>query len=73
MKVIMEFNLPEEQEELENAQNGYKWATAAKEFDQALRNTIKYEPADFKGDINTLQNIRDKFNEILSSYNLRVY
>jgi hypothetical protein len=69
----MEFNLPEEQEELENAQNGYKWATAAKEFDQALRNTIKYEPADFKGDINTLQNIRDKFNEILSSYNLRVY
>jgi hypothetical protein len=73
MKVVMEFNLPEEQEELENAQNGYKWATAAKEFDQALRNTIKYEPADFKGDINTLQNIRDKFNEILSSYNLRVY
>ncbi len=69
----MEFNLPEEQEELENAQNGYKWVTAAKEFDQALRNTIKYEPADFKGDINTLQNIREKFNEILSSYNLRVY
>lgn len=69
----MEFNLPEEQEELEYAQNGYRWAKAAKEFDQALRNTIKYEPADFKGDINTLQNIRDKFNEILSSYNLTVY
>jgi hypothetical protein len=73
MKVVMEFNLPNEQEELNDAQNGYKWASAAKEFDQALRNTIKYEPADFKGDINTLENVRTKFNEILSNYNLRVY
>jgi len=73
MKVVMEFNLPEEQEELEYAQSGYRWAKACQEFDQALRNTIKYEPADFKGDINTLQNIRNKFNEILSNYNLTVY
>jgi hypothetical protein len=32
----MEFNLPNEQEELNDAQNGYKWASAAKEFVPAV-------------------------------------
>ena len=73
MKTVIEFNLPDDQEELENAQNGWKWSKSIKDFDTELKNTIKYKPSDFKGDINTLENVRTKLHEILSDYNLRIY
>jgi len=36
MKVIMEFNLPEESEEFENASNGWKYSNALEEIWQEL-------------------------------------
>ena len=43
MKGILTFNLPEEQEEFEMAQNGWKWNMVVHETLQELRKYIKYE------------------------------
>lgn len=42
-KGILEFNLPEEQEEFEQAQNGWKFKVALQEIDnELLRSLVKY-------------------------------
>jgi hypothetical protein len=43
MKAVLEFNLPEDQEEFYNALNGSKFAQVLSELDNILRNKIKYE------------------------------
>jgi len=43
MKAILEFNLPDEQEELKLAQNGAKYSFLLDELDSNLRSMIKYE------------------------------
>lgn len=42
MKATLDFKLPEEQTEFENCLNGSKWAAICWNFDQFLRNKIKY-------------------------------
>ncbi len=46
MKATIEFNLPEEQEEFEDATNGWKWGHAMWQLDQFLRTKVKYAPDD---------------------------
>ena len=43
MKVILEFNLPEDKEEFDAASRGMDWALLAWDIDQFIRNKIKYE------------------------------
>lgn len=43
MKAILEFNIPEEENEFYYATNGAKFADVLSEFDNFLRNKIKYE------------------------------
>lgn len=42
MKAVLEFNLPEEQEAFELAVAAHKYRTVLTEFDQSLRDDIKY-------------------------------
>jgi len=43
MKSILEFNLPEDQEEMQDALNGHKWRAIVQALDEELRQDIKYE------------------------------
>ena len=43
MKAILEFNLPEEEEQFDVATKAMDWALLAWDIDQFMRNKIKYE------------------------------
>ena len=58
MKVILEFNLPEDKEEYDTASKGMDWALLVLDIDQFIRNKIKYEQ-DKDG---ILQLVRDRLH-----------
>lgn len=62
LKITMEFNLPEQQEEFNNALNGGSAFVAIEEFYQYLRSEIKYGENADKAE--WFQEMRDKFSEI---------
>jgi hypothetical protein len=81
MKVILEFDGTEEQEDLQTALDGYKWKNAMWDLDQLLRKTTKYQvsilsnsPKDLatgpEGEI--ADAIRDAIRRILSEWNLNL-
>ena len=70
MKAILEFNLPDEQSDFDNAVDGYKWSLAAWELDQHLRSQLKYNDELTEEQYDTCQEIRDKLWDILGDKNL---
>jgi hypothetical protein len=58
MKAILEFNLPEDQEQFNIAVKAMDWALLAWDIDQFIRNKIKYEQ-DRDG---VLQLVRNELN-----------
>ena len=58
MKAILEFNLPEDQEQFNVAVKAMDWALLAWDIDQFIRNKIKYEQ-DRDG---VLQLVRNELN-----------
>ena len=58
MKAILEFNLPEDQEQFNIASKAMDWALLAWDIDQFIRNKIKYEQD--REDI--LQLVRNELN-----------
>ena len=58
MKAILEYNLPEDQEQFNVASKGMDWALLAWDIDQFMRNKIKYDQ-DTNG---VLQLARDRLN-----------
>lgn len=42
MKATLEFNLPEDDEDLRVAQDGWKWRLALCDLDEELRGMVKY-------------------------------
>ena len=73
MKATIEFNLPEEQEEFEDATNGWKWGHAMWQLDQFLRTKVKYASDDASEEsINAYQDARDALHRILNEENLEM-
>ena len=64
MKAILEFNLPEDQEQFDAANRGMDWALVAWETDQLLRKKLKYEEH-VHDTRKTLQELRKTLNEML--------
>ena len=64
MKAILEFNLPEDQEQFDAANRGMDWALVAWETDQLLRKKLKYEEH-VTDTIETLEEIRELLNGML--------
>ena len=54
MKAILEFNLPEDEEQFNAANRGLDWALTLCNIDQFIRNKIKYEQ-DTDGVLQVLQ------------------
>lgn len=67
MKVILEFELPDEFDNLNNALNasGYKWSLY--DLDQWLRGELKYKKLS-KAKSAALQECRDKLHEVAQSH-----
>lgn len=73
MKAILEFNLPDDQIEFDDAVNGGKWKVFAWEFDQWLRSQTKYAPDSQSGEYtNALYVAREKFHEMLNEDGLKL-
>jgi hypothetical protein len=73
MKAILEFNLPEDQEQFEDASNGWKWSLLVWELDQHLRNETKYEPDSTPPEkYQAYCDLRDKLHEMLNNHSLEL-
>ena len=71
MKATLEFDLTQEQEQFEDAINGWKWGHAMWQLDQYLRAKVKYASDDAHTEaINAFQEARDELHRILNEDNL---
>lgn len=71
MKAQLKFNLPEEQEEFQNALDGASLSCALHEIDQYMRSQLKHY--DLPDEVaNKVLEIRDELHSILSNYNLSI-
>ena len=74
MKITLEFDSIEEQDDARVALDGYKWKMAMWELDQLLRSATKYgsferrEATSEEQDM--AQKLRDAMRDILNEYNL---
>jgi len=71
MKAILEFNLPDDQQEFNLANSGLKFWSVLWELDQELRAKTKYASDDLPQDkYDAYQEVRDKLYELMSESNL---
>lgn len=77
MKVILEFDGDEEQDDIRLALDGYKWKLAMWDLDQRLRATTKYNHSVISDGSATeterevTEKLREFIREILNDYNLK--
>ena len=69
MKAILEFNLPENEEQFNAANRGMDWALVTWEIDQLLRNRLKHGNL-LPNTTAELEEIRDTLNEMLADRGL---
>ena len=66
MKATLEFNLPDDQIDFQDAVNGQKFRLLVWEFDQYLRSQTKYAPDTISDDTyKAYSDIREKLHEML--------
>ena len=70
-KVTVEYNLPEEQDEFDTANNAEKYYSVLWDLDQYLRNFVKY-PSDREDPIltDTMAKVRGELWRLMNDYNL---
>jgi hypothetical protein len=66
MKGILEFQLPEDQESFEYAQNGILYSMVLDDLDNWLRSKFKYEDQETI----SIEEVRSKLGELLTERNL---
>jgi hypothetical protein len=72
MKAVLEFNLPDEQEDYMMAQNGNKYLYVLQDLDNYLRGLLKY--TELSEEVyEALSNTRSKLNELLNERNVQLY
>ena len=69
MKAILEFDLPEENQDFQSAINGHNYKSAIWEFDQLLRSEMKYKELP-KETYKAYEYCRHEFRKILEQDNL---
>jgi hypothetical protein len=69
MKAILEFDLPEDNDDFQAAINGYNYKSAIKDFDELLRSEMKYKELS-KETYNAYKYCRDELRKILAEDNL---
>ena len=69
MKAILEFNLPEEEEQFNVASKGMDWALIVWDIDQLLRNKLKYGAPTHH--VHLLEELRDTLNNLVEDKGLK--
>lgn len=79
MKITLEFDGIEEQDDVRTALDGYKWKLAVWDIDQKLRETTKYDSSVIKlgetaseVEYAVAEKYREIIREILEEYNLNL-
>lgn len=73
MRVTLEFNLPEEQDEYEIYHNARKYYSVLWDLDQFLRNKLKYpEDGTSELSLDTLADIRSTLHDLLQEKNIEL-
>ena len=79
MKVTIEFDGNEEQDDLKSALDGYKWKLVVWDLDQMLRKTTKYQSSLLPSlelasekEIEVADALREALRGILNDYNLNL-
>jgi hypothetical protein len=68
MKAILEFNLPDDQQDFDLATKGMKFWSVLYDLDQYLRTKTKYAPDSLPQDkYDAYQEIRDELRELMSN------
>jgi hypothetical protein len=71
MKAILEFNLPDDQQDFQLASNAMKFWSVLYELDQDLRSKTKYAPDSLPQDkYDAYQEVRDMLHELMSNNNI---
>ena len=71
MKATLEFNLPDDEQEYNLANNAINFWNVLWELDQELRSNTKYAPDDMTDDdYDAYQKIRDKLHELMTENNV---
>tara|TARA_R110000868_G_scaffold181972_2_gene422970 strand:- start:514 stop:747 length:234 start_codon:yes stop_codon:yes gene_type:complete len=71
MKAILEFNLPDDDQEYNLANNSYNFWRVLYELDQELRANTKYAPDDMtEDDYDAYQKIRETLHELMRHNNV---
>jgi hypothetical protein len=71
MKAILEFNLPEDQQDFDLATKGMEFWSVLWELDQDLRSKTKYASDDLPKDkYDAYEEIRDMIRELMSENNI---
>lgn len=66
MKATLEFNLPEDREDFNYANNGFNYYMALVEMDEWLRSEYKYNGKE------EMYEVREKLNEIILENNVKL-
>ena len=68
MKAILEFNLPEDQQDFDLATKGLKFWSVLYDLDQSLRTKTKYAPDSLPQDkYDAYQEMREELRELMSN------
>lgn len=70
MQATLQFELPDEQYEFDQAVNGHKYASVLWHLDQHLRNRLKYEEGLSQDAYDALQHTRDHLRQLTQEANL---
>lgn len=71
-KAILEFNLPDEEEAHKHALNAWSYLRVLEEYDNYLRNRLKYE--ELPNEVSTaLQNARDELYNLCNNEDVRLH
>lgn len=68
-KVVLEFNLPEEEQQFRAAVDGGKWQVVVTDMDEWLRQKCKYA----ESDVLTAGEARDKLRELASEAGMELF
>jgi len=69
MKAILEFNLPEDEEQFNVASKGMDWALVVWDIDQLLRNKLKHGAPTHH--VHLLEELRDTLNNLVEEKGLQ--
>ena len=71
-KVTIEFDTEDNQQDIRDALDGYKWKMAVWDIDQKLRNDLKYNEK-LSADVQEyLEKLRDEIRDVLNDYKLNM-